>query len=140
MKSCVARERRAAGADGAEQDLVLLEGRRLEHDADAVRQLPLGDAERLVRRSSRRPFRASASGASSGCVADRVDVGRQRSRRSAALMTAASFASVGSAGRSFSGALIDDDAGCDRASSPCASALTSASVISGRKRWFRPYS
>ena len=32
----VARERRAAGADRAEHDFILLERRRLQHDADAV--------------------------------------------------------------------------------------------------------
>ena len=32
------------GADGAEQDLILLQRRRLEHDGGAVRQRPLGDA------------------------------------------------------------------------------------------------
>ena len=45
----VARERRAARTEGAEQDLVLLERRRLQHDSHAVRQRPLGDAGRLLR-------------------------------------------------------------------------------------------
>ena len=64
----VAGERRAAGADGAKQDLVLLERRRLEHHADAVGQPPLGDAE--ARRSLEVVATAPAVGrrASSGCV------------------------------------------------------------------------
>ena len=49
----VARERGAAGAARGEQDLVLLERRRLQHDLDAVRQLPLGDADRVLRRGAR---------------------------------------------------------------------------------------
>jgi hypothetical protein len=44
----VAGERQTAGADGAEDDLVLLERRRLEHDACAVGQRPLGDPERVA--------------------------------------------------------------------------------------------
>ncbi len=40
----IARERDAARRRGAEEDLILLEGGRLEHDGHAVRQRPLGDA------------------------------------------------------------------------------------------------
>ena len=40
----VARERRAARRGGAEQNLICLQRRRLEHDGGAVRQRPLGDA------------------------------------------------------------------------------------------------
>ena len=43
----IARERRAPGADGAKHDLVLLERRRLQHDADAVGERPFGDAQRV---------------------------------------------------------------------------------------------
>ena len=54
-------------------------------------------------------------------------------------MTAASLASVGSDGRSFSGAAIATSRLRSGIQS-LATALTSASVISGRKRWFKPYS
>ena len=62
----VARERRAAGAGRAKQDLVLLERRRLEHDLHAVGQLPLGDADGVLRRGAgdRRRARAAARAAS----------------------------------------------------------------------------
>ena len=57
----------------------------------------------------------------------------------AALMTAASFASEGSDGRSFSGAVIATRRFRSGIQS-LARLLTSARVISGRKRWFKPYS
>ena len=60
-------ERRAAGAEGPEEDLVLLERRRLEHDAHAVGQRPLGDPRRPSPTSSRR-CQAWAASSSSGRV------------------------------------------------------------------------
>ena len=73
----IARERGAAGADRAEEDLVLLERRRLEHDLHAVGQLPLGDAVGLLRR--RLDDRAGRGhGLEQRLVVHRVDVGRQR--------------------------------------------------------------
>ena len=136
----VAGERRAARADRSEQDLVLLERRRLEHDAHAVGQRPLGDPERVRSSTCSTRARATGSGSSSGCVltVSTYAVSGRR-RRCRGLMTAASFASSGIVGLSASGALIATMRLRSGIQS-LASALTSASVISGRKRWLQPYS
>ena len=44
----IARQGRAARADSAEKNLVLLERRRLQHDANAIGEPPLGDAQPVV--------------------------------------------------------------------------------------------
>src|ERR1041384_1171287 len=46
----ITRERSASRAGGSKQNLIRFEGRRLEHYLDAVRQLPFGDAQHILRR------------------------------------------------------------------------------------------
>ena len=74
----VGRERRAAGADGAKHNLVFLERRRFQHDADAVGETPLRDAKRLVGRGGRDAPRRRKR-LEQRLRADRIDVRVQRS-------------------------------------------------------------
>ena len=68
-------ERDAAGARGPEEDLVLLEIRRLQHDAGAVRERPLGDADLGDRRAARRSAPGCGLLGNEGRVGRRVLVG-----------------------------------------------------------------
>ena len=73
----VAGERRATGAHGPKENLILLERRRLEYDPDTVGQPPLGDAQRLVRRGRGDGSRRRET-SEQRLRADRVDVRGQR--------------------------------------------------------------
>ena len=114
----VARERRAAGAEGAEHHLVLLERRRLQHHLDAVGQLPLGDAEGVLRRRLRDRRRARAAESRSGLRADRVDVRRQVLAGADAMTAASSLVSSGIVNAGLLRRADDDDAVARRGPSP----------------------
>ena len=134
----IACQRHPSRADRAKQDLVLLERRRLEHDANAIGQRPFGDAHRLVgRRGGDGSGRGCASRAMA--VARRVDVCRQPLGADAA-DHASKLHLVGQGRLVALGRRDRDDPVANRASSPWPRALTSASVISGENRWFKPYS